>query len=67
MTDFLFLGSKITEDSDIAMNLKDVCSLEGKAMTNLDSVVKSRDITLPTNVHIVKVMVFPAVVYRCES
>ena len=67
MTDFIFLGSKITEDSDIAMNLKDVCSLEGKAMKNLDSVVKSRDITLPTNVHIVKVMVFPAVVYGCES
>ena len=58
MTDFIFLGSKITEDGDIAMNLKDVCSLEGKAMTNLDSVAKSRDITLPTNVHIVKATVF---------
>ena len=58
MTDFIFLGSKITEDSDIAMNLKDVCSFKGKAMTNLDSVVKSRDITLPTNVHIVKAMMF---------
>ena len=67
MTDFIFLGSKITEDSDIAMNLKDVCSLEGKAMKNLDSVVKSRDITLPTNVHIVKAMVFPVVMYGCKS
>ena len=61
VTDFIFLGSKITEDSDMAMNLKDVCSFKGKAMTNLDSVVKSRDITLPTNVHIVKAMVFPIV------
>ena len=67
MTDFIFLGSKITEDSDIAMNLKDVCSLEGKVMKNLDSVVKSRDITLPTNVHIVKAMVFPVVMYGCKS
>ena len=58
MTDFIFIGSKITEDGDIAMNLKDVCSLEGKAMTNLDSVAKSRDVTLPTNVHIVKATVF---------
>ena len=67
MTDFIFLGSKITEDSDIAMNLKDVCSLEGKAMKNLDSVVKSRDITLPTKVCLVKAIVFPIVVYGCES
>ena len=67
VTDFIFLGSTITEDSDIAMNLKDVCSLEGKAMKNLDSVVKSRDITLPTNVHIVKAMVFPVVMYGCKS
>ena len=58
LTDFIFLGFKITEDSDMAMNLKDVCSFKGKAMTNLDSVVKSRDITLPTNVHIVKAMMF---------
>ena len=67
MTDFIFLGSKITEDGDIAMNLKDVCSLEGKAMTNLDSVAKSKDINLPTNVHIVKATVFPVVMFGCES
>ena len=50
-----------------AMKLKDAYSLEGKAMTNLDSIFKSRDITLPTKVHLVKVMVFPVVMYGCES
>ena len=63
--DFLFLGSKITVTA--AMKLKDTCSLERKDMTNLDSLFKSRDITLPTKVHIVKAMVFPVVKYRCES
>ena len=50
-----------------AMKLKDACSLEGKVMTNLDSILKSRDITLPTKVHLVKAMVFPVVMYGCES
>ena len=50
-----------------AMKLKDACSLEEKGMTNLDSILKSRDITLPTKVHLVKAMVFPMVMYRCES
>ena len=50
-----------------AIKLKDACSLEEKAMTNLDSILKSRDITLPTKVHIVKTMVFPVVMYGCES
>ena len=59
VTDFIFLGSKITADGD--------CSHERKAMTNLDSVLKSRDITLPTNVLLVKPMVFPVVRYGCES
>ena len=51
----------------VAMKLKDACFLEGKVMTNLDSILKSRDITLPTKVHLVKAMVFPAVMYGCES
>ena len=51
----------------VAMKLKDTCSLEGKLMTNLDSILKSRDITLPTKVHLVKAMVFPVVMYGCES
>ena len=67
MTDFIFLGSKITQIVTAAMKLKDTCSLEKKAMTNLDSILKSRDITLPTKVCLVNVMVFPVVMYGCES
>ena len=63
MTDFIFLGSKITA----AIKLKRHLLLGRKAMTNLDSILKSRDITLPTNIHIVKTMVFPVVMYECES
>ena len=67
MTDFIFLGSKITADSDCSHEIKR-CLLRGrKAMTNLDSVLKSRDITLLTKVHKVKAMVFPIVMYGCES
>ena len=67
MTDFIFLGSKITADSDCSHEIKR-CLLRGrKAMTNLDSVLKSRDITLLTKVRIVKVMVFPIVMYGGES
>ena len=65
--DFLFLGSKITADSDCSHEIKRQWLLGRKAMMNLDSVSKSRDITLLTKVHIVKSMVFPAVMYRCES
>ena len=64
---FIFLGFKITEVSDCIHEIQRHLLLGRKAMTNLESILKSRDITLPTNVHIVKVMVFPAVVYRCES
>ena len=67
MTDFLFLGSKITADSDCSHEIRRRLLLGRKAMTNLDRVLKSRDITLPTKVHIVKAMVFPAVIYGCES
>ena len=67
MTDFIFLGSKITVDSDCSHEIKRHLLLERKAMTNLDSILKSRDITLPTKVCIVKAMVFPVVMYRCES
>ena len=67
VSDFNFLGSKITADGAAAMKLKDACSLEGKVMTNLDGIFKSRDITLPTKVHLVKAMVFPVVMYGCES
>ena len=67
VTDFIFQGSKITADGDCSREIKR-CSLCGrKVMTNLDSILKSRGITLPTKVHLVKAMVFPAVVYRCES
>ena len=67
MTDFIFLGSQITADGDCSHEIK-TCLLPGrKAMTNLDSILKSRDITLPTKIHIVKVMVFPVVMYGCES
>ena len=67
MTDFIFLGSKITEDSDYCHEIKRCLLLGGKVMANLDSVLKSRDITLPIKVHLVKAMVFPVVMYRCES
>ena len=64
---FIFLGSKITADSDCNYGIKRRLLLGRKAITNLDSILKSRDITLPTKVHIVKAMVFPVVVYGCES
>ena len=67
VTDFIFLGSKITVDSDCSHEIKRHFLLERKAMTNLDSILKSRDITLPTKVHIVKTMVFPVVMYGYES
>ena len=67
VTDFIFLGSKITVDGDFSHEIERCLLLGRKAMTNLDSVLKSKDITLPTKVHIVKVMVFPVVMYRCES
>ena len=67
LTDFIFPGSKITVDSNCSHEIKRHLLLGRKAMTNLDSVLKSRDITLMTKVHLVKVMVFPAVMYRCES
>ena len=67
MTDFLFLGSKITADSDCSHEIRRQLLFVRKAITNLDSVLKNRDITLLTNVHIVKAMVFPVVVYGCES
>ena len=64
---FLFLGSKITADSDCSNEIKRHLILRRKAMTNLDSILKSRDITFPTKVHLVKAMVFPVVIYGCES
>ena len=67
VTDFIFLGSKITVDDDFSHEIKRCLLLERKAMTNLDSVLESRDITLMTNVHIVKAMVFPVVIYECEK
>ena len=67
VTDFLSLGSKITEDGDCSHEIKRHLLLGRKAMTKLDSVLKSQDITLLTNVHIVKVMVFPVFMYGCES
>ena len=67
VTNFLFLGSKITEDDDCSHEIRRRLLLGRKAMTNLDSVLKSRDVILPTKVHIVKTMVFPAVLYGCES
>ena len=65
--DFIFLGSKITANSDCSHEIKRCLLLGRKAMTNLDSILKSRDITLPTKVHVVKAMVFPVVMYGCES
>ena len=67
VTDFTFLCSKITEDSDFSHEIKRHLLLGRKAMTNLFSILKSRDITLPTKVYLVKAMVFPVVMYGCES
>ena len=67
VADFIFLGSKITADGDCSHEIKRRLLLGRKVMTNLDNMLKSRDITLPTKVHLVKAMVFPVVVYRCES
>ena len=67
VTDFIFLGSKITADGDCSHEIKRCLLLGRKAMINLDSILKSRDITLPTKVHLVKAMVFPVVMYGCES
>ena len=64
ISDFIFLGSKITVDGDLATKLKDACSL---AMTNIENILKSRDLTLPTKFYIVKAMVFPVVMYRYEN
>ena len=67
VTDFIFLGSKITADGDCRHEIKRRLLLGRNVMTNLDSILKSRDITLPTKVHLVKAMVFPVVMYGCES
>ena len=67
VTDFIFLGSKISADSNCSQEIKRHLLLGRKAMTILDSILKSRDVTLPTKVHIVKAMVFPLVMYGCES
>ena len=67
VTDFIFLGSKITADGDCSHEIKRRLLLGRKAMTNLDSVLKSRDITLLTKVHLVKATVFPVVMHECES
>ena len=67
VSDFIFLGSKITADGDCSHEIKRRLLLGRKVMTNLDSILKSRDITLPTKVHLVKAMVFPLVTYGCEN
>ena len=67
VTDFIFLSSKTLQMVSAAMKLKDACSLEEKFMTNLDRILKSRDITLPTKFHLVKALVFPVAMYGCES
>ena len=67
VADFIFVGSKITADGDCSHEIKRRLLLRRKAMTNLDSILKSRDITLTTKVHLVKTMVFPVVMYGCES
>ena len=67
VADFIFLGSKITADGDYSHEIKRCLLLGRKVMTNLDSILKSRDITLPTKVHLIKSMVFPVVMYGCES
>ena len=66
VSDSIFLGSKITADGDCSHEIKRCLLLGNKVMTNLDSILKSRDITLPTKVHLVKAVVFPVVMYRCE-
>ena len=66
VTEFIFLGSKITADGDCNCEIKRYLLHERKAMTNLDSILRSRDITLPTMVHLIKAMVFPVVMYGCE-
>ena len=65
--DFIFLGSKITTDGDCSHEIKKHLLLGRKAMTNIDSILKGKDISLPTNIHIVKAMVFPVVMYGCDS
>ena len=67
VTDLIFLGSKITEDGNFSHEIKSCLFIGRKAMTNLDSILKSRDITLPTKVCLVKAMVFPVAMYGCES
>ena len=67
VADFIFLGSKISADGDCSHEIKRCLLLGRKDMLNLDSILKSRDITLPTEVHLVKAMLFPVVIYRCES
>ena len=67
VTDFILWGSKITADGDCSHEIKRCLLLGRKVMTNLDSILKSKDITLPTNVHLLKAMVFPVVMYGCES
>ena len=67
VSDFIFWGSRITADGDCSHEIKRHLLLGREVMTNLDSILKSRDITLPTKVHLVKAMVFPVVMYRCES
>ena len=67
VTDFIFLGSKITVDGDSSHEIKRHLLLGKKGMTNLNNILKSRDITLPTNVHVIKAMFFPVVMYGCEN
>ena len=67
VTDFIFEGSKITADGDCSHEIKRCLLLGRKVLTNLDSILKNRDITLPTKVHLVKAMVFPVIMYRCKS
>ena len=67
VTDFIFLGSKMTADGDFTHEIKRHLLLGRKANTNLDSIFNSRDITLPTKIHLVKAMVFPVIIYGCES
>ena len=67
VTDFIFLGSQITADGDFSHEIKRCLFFGRKAMTNLDSILKNRDITLLTKIHLVKAMVFPVVMYGCES
>ena len=67
VSDLIFLGSKITADGDCSHEIQRLLLLGRKVMTNLDSILKSRDITLPTKVHLVKAMVFPVVIYGCEN